>query len=76
MHLDLSQTEISDAGLKWIQCAEVDVRGTKVTAHGLLENLQDTGTRILISHDQFTPEELVALRKIGAVIDEEPNFRR
>lgn len=72
-HLDLSHTEISDAGLKWIQCAEIDVRDTRVTAHGLLENLQNT--RILISHDQFTPKELVALRKIGAVIDEEPTFR-
>lgn len=30
----------------------------------------------MISHDLFTPEELVALRKIGVVIDEGPTFRR
>ncbi len=74
-HLDLSHTEISDAGLKWIQCNEVDLRSTKVTAQGLLKEGQ-AFSRILLSHDQFTPGELVALRKVGAVIDEAPHYRQ
>ena len=76
-HLDLSNTEISDAALPSINSYEVDLRHTRVSAAGLLKAPR-TIMRILIDHNQFTTEELVSLRNRNTrvVVDEKSQFRR
>ena len=67
--VNLSNTNITDAGLATLSCQEVDVRNTKVTIEGIKKATQIG--RILIDHNQFPAEELVKLRNTNAVIDGE-----
>jgi len=57
-----------------MECAELDLRNTRVTAQGLLKS-QLQWPRIIVGHDQFTPVELVQLGKcLSIAIDEEPSY--
>ena len=59
-YVNLSHTNITDAGLAVLSCQEAEVRQTKVTSEGIKKATQFS--RILIDHDQFPAEELAKLR--------------
>ncbi|MDX1926357.1 MAG: hypothetical protein SFV81_07565 [Pirellulaceae bacterium] len=68
-YFNLSNTNITDAGLAALTCQEVDLRSTKVSFEGV-KTAQHIG-RILIDHNQFPAVQLAKLRNTNVAIDGE-----
>lgn len=69
--LKLSHTKVSIEGLKGFNAGEIDLRHTAVSGADLLKHFDlILSHRIMIRHDNCSPEELLKLRDRRVVIDE------
>jgi hypothetical protein len=70
-HVNLSDTKIQDATYIVFNCAEIDLRRTRVAVQSLKTT---SNVRILISSDQFPPSQLASLPMENIHVDEDSSF--
>lgn len=71
-YINLANTQITDRALNGIMAGQVDLRGTRVTAEGL--STRQSYFTIVVSHNQFTPKEMVLLHRTNVSTDAEPIY--